>query len=375
MTAPLTALAPAASLVWLLDVRPRALLGDAALAPAVAELIPDATFASLSRLYGVDLRTAEELTVAAYPEAELLLVRAFLDPAKLEAAFAARTVEVEGRGDRSRGLTGRARRPHLGNARGRGARAAGDVRTASRGVSRWAASAPCGRARRSPRGSCIARRPPSPLLRSRRWPAWSTMRRCDSSLPARSTTRPARARWPGRPAGRGHGRGSHAHAARGTGRAPTLELTVVLAGFWDRPGDGRPPADAVFLRQFQALANSAPGRLIGVDGTLEPPRVKMSRETLVLTARYDAESARPPAASRARRPARQPFFRSRRERTSIDAGRVLDATRPDPFMPHTARTAARSRSAASTFRRARFEAQQQPARQGRDGFQLQLPRR
>jgi hypothetical protein len=98
VTAPLTALAPAASLVWLLDVQPRALLGDATLAPAVAELIPDATFASLARLYGVDVRTAEEVALASYPQAQLLLVRAFLDPAKLEAAFAARTVEVEGRG-------------------------------------------------------------------------------------------------------------------------------------------------------------------------------------------------------------------------------------------------------------------------------------
>jgi hypothetical protein len=65
---------------------------------------------------------------------------------------------------------------------------------------------------------------------------------------------------------------------------------VVLTGLWDRPADGRPSADAVFLRQFEALVSSPPGKLIGADATLEPPTVAISRETLVLTARYDAQT-------------------------------------------------------------------------------------
>ncbi len=290
VTSPLTALAPAASLVWLLDVRPRALLGDAALAPAVAELIPDATFASLSRLYGVDIRTAEELTIAAYPEAELLLIRAFLDPAKLEAAFAARTVEVEGRGiDREGSPVARVVRTW-------GTRVGGErVQLAMFG--RQAAGLEVGRF--------------GPLRASEGF-AEGKLHRASPALAAPPLAQvahvvddaPIRFFAPG-PFDDATGRGldglggllGGATAAAVTltprgapGERSTLELTVVLAGLWDRPAEGRPAPDAVFLRQFQALANSAPGRLIGADRTLEPPRVKMSRETLVLTARYDAET-------------------------------------------------------------------------------------
>jgi len=95
---PLVDLAPAAGLSWLVDARPRELLASPVLAPAVAVVVPAARFDRFAeRNGGVDLRRIERLVVAGYPEATLLLARVDFEPGRVEGAFAARAIAVEGR--------------------------------------------------------------------------------------------------------------------------------------------------------------------------------------------------------------------------------------------------------------------------------------
>ena len=295
VTTPLTALAPAASLGWLLDVQPRALLADAALAPAVRELITEDTFAAIARLYAVDLRGAEEVLLGDYPESRLLLVRAFLDPDKLETAFAARTVNVEGRGiDHEGSPVGRIVR--LWGTRVNGER----VQMAVFG--RQAAGLEVGRF--------------GPLRASEGF-ALGKLHRASPALataPLEATSRaageaPVRFFVPGPfddATAPSHGLGGLLGAATAAavtltprarpGERPILELKVILDGAWSEPvhpgseAKDRPDAATVLLRHFQTLANSAPGKLIGADAMLEPPVAASSSGTLVLTARYDAET-------------------------------------------------------------------------------------
>ncbi|HEY8039397.1 MAG TPA: hypothetical protein VIF15_06365 [Polyangiaceae bacterium] len=95
---PVVDLVPAAGLVWLVESRLRELLASPAVAPAVAMVLPEARFdAFAGRHGGVDLRRVSQLAVAGYPEATLALARVELEPARVEAAFGARALVVEGR--------------------------------------------------------------------------------------------------------------------------------------------------------------------------------------------------------------------------------------------------------------------------------------
>lgn len=95
---PLADLAPAASLSWLLDVHPRALALDARLAVPLARVFPDERMNAFARVSGgVDLREADAVVLASYPLAVLMLARQFIDPKRVETAFRARVVTLEGR--------------------------------------------------------------------------------------------------------------------------------------------------------------------------------------------------------------------------------------------------------------------------------------
>jgi hypothetical protein len=97
-TSPVVDLVAAPGLVWVLDARLRELLASPVLVPAVAMLVPEARFdAFAARNGGVDLRQAGELAIATYDDSTLAIARVILDPARVEAAFAARAVAVEGR--------------------------------------------------------------------------------------------------------------------------------------------------------------------------------------------------------------------------------------------------------------------------------------
>jgi hypothetical protein len=91
-------MAPAASLAWLVEARPRAIASHADLLPALEQVLPAARVrAFAAKNGGVDLLDLRELVVAGYPGATLWLVSTSLDPNAVEAAFGARTLSVEGR--------------------------------------------------------------------------------------------------------------------------------------------------------------------------------------------------------------------------------------------------------------------------------------
>ncbi len=95
---PAVALVPAAGLSWLVEARPRELLAHPALLLAVARIAPDERWDAFTRRHGgVDLRAATELVVAGFPETVLSIALAFVDPARVEAAFRARALAVDAR--------------------------------------------------------------------------------------------------------------------------------------------------------------------------------------------------------------------------------------------------------------------------------------
>jgi hypothetical protein len=95
---PLVDLVPAAGLLWLLEARIEELLASPSTAAAVALVLPSRRFDTFAERHGgVDLRRVASLVVADYPEATLALASTPVQAARVEAAFAARAVDVEGR--------------------------------------------------------------------------------------------------------------------------------------------------------------------------------------------------------------------------------------------------------------------------------------
>jgi hypothetical protein len=94
---PLRDLVAAAGLLWLLELRPRTLLARAPLAGAIAEALPPGEFVSwTAELGGLDVRSADELVLAAFSDTLLGLARARVSPADIERTFGHRT-QVEAR--------------------------------------------------------------------------------------------------------------------------------------------------------------------------------------------------------------------------------------------------------------------------------------
>lgn len=90
---------PGAGLSWLVWAKPRAIAAEVDLVPSIALLFPEERFATFAKRHGgLDLRQMHELVVARYGEAtSLYAARVPHDPAKLEAAFAAKATAVEAR--------------------------------------------------------------------------------------------------------------------------------------------------------------------------------------------------------------------------------------------------------------------------------------
>jgi hypothetical protein len=94
---PVSDLAPAAGVVWLVDARPRDLLAIPEMAAHVRLLVPDDRFDAFAKRHGgVDLRQLSELEIVGYRAATLFLARGVFDPSKVERAFAARA-KTDGR--------------------------------------------------------------------------------------------------------------------------------------------------------------------------------------------------------------------------------------------------------------------------------------
>lgn len=92
-------LAPAAGLESLVVLEPRAALAHAELLPVLDAIIPDARFRAFAeRNGGVDPRQQDELVIASYTGGStLLLTRGVFEPGKVEAAFANRVTQVDSR--------------------------------------------------------------------------------------------------------------------------------------------------------------------------------------------------------------------------------------------------------------------------------------
>jgi hypothetical protein len=71
---------------------------DGRLAGALGRVFPDERLKAFAHVSGgVDLRETDALVVASYPSALLVLAHQFVDPGRIEAAFRARAVTIEGR--------------------------------------------------------------------------------------------------------------------------------------------------------------------------------------------------------------------------------------------------------------------------------------
>jgi hypothetical protein len=92
------------------EARPRVFFSDPTLITALAEVLPERELdAAAKERGGLDLRTIDDLVAAGYPGATILLAHQVVDPPRIEAAFAARVADVEGRavdraGDDPRGV-------------------------------------------------------------------------------------------------------------------------------------------------------------------------------------------------------------------------------------------------------------------------------
>jgi hypothetical protein len=271
---PLVDLVPAAGLVWLIDARADELLASPVLAPAVALVLPPARFDAFAASHGgVDLRRLSHLIVARYPDATLALASTAVQAARVEAAFAARAVHVDGRAveggvTRFWGTVGAERQQvalfgdqAIGLERGH----LGPLRAAiyfARGLLKRAL----------------------PALRAEPLAAVAKLL---GDAPLRAfAPGPFEGEW-------GAGLGGLLRATTAVGaslhvaRRPTggaLEVQVVLAGAW---GADAPRAAERLAAAFQLLATDSLGRLLGIDHPLEEPRVSGDDEALRLAVVLD----------------------------------------------------------------------------------------
>jgi len=274
--APLSDLVAAAGLRWIADVRPRRLLADPSLIAPIAAVLPEADLEAMARARGgVDLRAADELVVAGYDGATLFLVHQVVDPARLEAAFAGRVAEVEGRavdhgGDDPRGVMVRV----WGGL--------GKAHEALVVFGREAAGLSVGGDGPLKAAELFAE---ARLRRAR--PAWQAppldqVAGLLGEAPIRAAVAgPFRGEW-------STGLGGLLGSATGGGVAlrpegESVRVKVVLTGAW---GDRAPEAVARLRATFDLLVASGLGRLLGLDRPASPPTFSATPESVALEVRF-----------------------------------------------------------------------------------------
>jgi hypothetical protein len=280
---PLVDLVPAADLRWLVQVRPRALLADAALASALATLVAEDTFVTFAlRHGGVDVRTAGEVVVAGVDDAWLGLARLPVDPVSIEAAFTRRALAVDGRAEehgvtRFWGTVGEAREQVA--VFGRSAVGMEQGRFGPLGVATFFAE---GRLRRSrpalhgePLEAAAARVGDAPLRAFAPGPFEGAWAGGFGGL-LRASTAAAVALRP-QPALASRGGATPAH--------PPLAVRVVLTGAWSN--DGPAAADRMGAA-YRVLTEDPLGRLAGLTHPVEPPKVIWDPSALQLDVTLDA---------------------------------------------------------------------------------------
>lgn len=265
--APLADLVAAAGLEWLVLLEPKPIAAAPETTLAIAELFPNAPFDAFAERHGVDLRAVDELAVAGYADTRLVLARGFVDPARVERAFSARTL-VD--------------RRHL---------EAGGVLLVDGRVG----ATPERLVVFGPRGAAIERGKAGPLRAARLF-AEQKLKRARPALGAEPLAKAAtflggpwlgRAFFPG-PFGDDWAKGAGglfrtatsvaigARPAIGPEPGGRLELVLVVTGdFEDAAG-----AKARLGATLDRLMSSDIGRLVGADQPAEPLRVDMTPEGL-----------------------------------------------------------------------------------------------
>ncbi len=275
---PVSDLVTGAGLSWLLEARLVEVFASPALIPALALVLPAGRLDAFSRRHGgVDLRSVRELVLAGYPDATLGVARTILDPARVEGAFAARAVAVEGRAVegsggsivRTWGTVGASRqqiaifgREAVGLEQGR----FGPLR-----VAEYFAQGKLRRARPALRAEPLA------------------------SVAARLGPAPLRAFAPGPFAGAvGRGLGGLLAGATAVGATATpvdrdpdgaLAVRAVIEGAW---GADAPAAAERLRAAFDVLANDPLGRLLDLNRPLTGPEIAAQPDAVSLTITLDA---------------------------------------------------------------------------------------
>lgn len=96
--APLADIVPSAGLQTLVLVKPKALYAQTDLRPAIDELLPEEDMLAFATRHGsVDPRQLDEVAVGIYPHTTLVLGSGVVDPTRVEQAFGARTLGIDGR--------------------------------------------------------------------------------------------------------------------------------------------------------------------------------------------------------------------------------------------------------------------------------------
>jgi hypothetical protein len=270
-------LVPAAGLIWLVDARLRELFASGALIPALALVLPASRLDAFAHRHGgIDLRSATELAIAGYPEATLAVARAVLDPVRVEGAFAARAVSVEGRAVegsvvRTWGAVGSGRQQIA--ILGREAIALEQGRFGPLRAAEYFAQGRLKRARPAlqaePLAQAAALLGDAPLRAFAPGPFEGAMARGLGGLLAAATSVGA--------------------AATPVDRDPdgALALRFVVTGAWG--ADAAAAADRL-RAAFDVLASDPLGRLMGVDRPLEGARASGDAEALRLDVTVDALS-------------------------------------------------------------------------------------
>ena len=257
---PLVSLVPAAELVWLIDAGVEELLASPTLAPGVALVLPPPRLDAFAEQHGgIDLRRVSRLVLAQYPGATLALAGVTVQAARVEAAFAARAVDVEGRAveggvTRLWGTVG-GDREQLGDF---GGKAVG-LERGRLGPLRAAIYFAQGKLKRA-----------LPALRAE--PLARTSRLLGDAPLRAFASGPFDGEWAAGLGGLLRATTAVGASLRPSDRAPggALEVQVVLDGGW---GTDAPRAAERLAAAFQLLATDPLGRLLGIDHPLEEARV------------------------------------------------------------------------------------------------------
>jgi len=266
---PLVDLVPAAGLVWLLDARVQELLAGPFTAAALTLLLPPARFDAFAEAHGgVDLRRVASLVVAGYPDTTLALASTPLEAARIEAAFAARAVQVDGRA-----VDGGVTRLWASVGQGREQIALFDgqavgLERGHLGPLRASIYFAQGKLKRA-----------LPALRTE--PLVRTAALLGDAPLRAFAPGPFEGEWGGGLGGLLRVTTAVGAALRSLERPPhgALEVQAVLAGAWG--GDASRAAERL-AASFQRLAGDPLGKLLGIDHPLEETRVSGDDEALRL---------------------------------------------------------------------------------------------